>query len=234
MTKTSLFLKNFTLLLIGLCLASACSNSQQAPVAKSGAGTGGSSGEGSGKPGLAPSFEESQFQKNQWIQWKGKSANGDIECVRWQWTNMYAEGIKLECRVYKNCVDAETYRVEHILFDPSSGLVIENYYKMADGTIIQGNQKGSSLFAYIYGNPKQEKEIFTAKSLSLAEYKYAAFQRQKQSGFYYLNQPGKAFHAVVIAWTVIKNGVTWNYELNQSEPRIEPLPPEAVSLSSAY
>lgn len=207
-------------------LAGACSNSQQAEVLP-GKGTGGGGGNNGGfneKPSVTPSFSESQFKKDQWIEWKGQSANGQTECIQWKWTGFYSEGIKIESRIFKNCTQAQTYRVEHILFDPQSGKILENYYVMADGTVIAGEQKGSSIFAYIYGNPKQEKEIFSMASVSINDQKYPSFQRQKKLGYYYLNSPSTAFHAVLIQWSQARDGVSWNYKLNNSQPVIEHLP----------
>lgn len=227
MTKASLILKKSLLLTLTLCFLAGCSKSDQAKVSPADGSGGGGGGQGGGneKLGLAPTFSESQFKNKQVIEWKGTAGN-KVECVEWTWAGFFSSGIKLESRVYRNCDHTiPLHKVEYILFDPSTGDIVENYSINNDGIVEKGSHT-ENFFAYIYGNPKQVKEYFTVQTTTYLKNKYPTFQRSKQAGTTYLNEPGTPFHAVMTSWMENKSGVSWKYELNKSDPVIQPLPAE--------
>lgn len=199
----------------------ACGNKAPTKVGAGGSG-GGDGSTGQGKPGLAPSFEVSQFQKGQWIQWKATSGNL-TQCLRWTWTNIEQDGVKIEGRILKNCKDEPSYRVEHIFFDHTTGVILDHYF-VTGNTATQGDMKNSSIFSFIYGNPKQIETSFLARSAAMIGNDYPIYEFSQSKGKWYLNQPGTPFHAVLMRFTVSNSSGNWTYQLNQSQPAIKPLP----------
>ena len=221
----------FILILSLVCTVAAmtgCKNSNQAKV--NGANGGGSDNEAplgkDEKLGLAPEFSADQFQKDQWIEWRGENAGNskETQCLTWKWTGIYDDGIKIEGRYSKKCDNAPTYRVEHILFDGVSGIITKHYFKMADGSADEpGTRIGENIFAQIYGNPKQLKAIYLSGVFTTHDKKeLPAFEFRDRKGNPYLNRPGNPFNAVALRWAQRQGNVTWIYQYNRSMPMITP------------
>lgn len=219
MLKTHLFL-SISLSLIFM----ACGNKAPTKVGAGGNGTG-DGGAGQSKPGLAPSFEVSQFQKGQWVQWKGTTSTGLSECIRWTWAEIKQDGIEIQSRVLKNCKDEPSHRIEHIFFDHTTGTILEHFF-VTGNTATEGDMKNSSIFSFIYGNPKQVETSFLARSATMTGNDYPIYEFAQSKGKWYLNQPGTPFHAVLMRFTVSNSSGNWTYQLNQSQPVIQALPKE--------
>lgn len=226
MTNTSILKAHFISLLTALSLSFvACSNNTQtATVGDGNNGNGGNNGGNGGqdKPtyDVAPLFSEAQLSRGQWIEWKKTGKDGSVECVRWMVTDFVSSGVKIEGRFSRNCTTPDDYMVEHILFRPDTGHVLE------DVIVTPNSQKNGplyqeSIFDHIYGY-KHKVEFKTGKQMKTDDQKkyYPVYQLKGKSQVF-LNRPSTPFHAFAIRWTEISGGNSWVYELHASNPVIE-------------
>lgn len=171
---------------------------------------------------VAPGFSESQFKKGQWIAWKKIGSDGTNECVRWQVADFFSDGIQLEGRTSKDCVNFNSYLVDHILFDPKSGKVTSHVISNPNSSKPDpGALQGESIYPSIYGAP-EKVEFRTGKHFKDTQKKeyYPAYQIKNKSSIY-LNRPGTPFHAFVLLRKELNAGKTWTYTLHSSDPAIE-------------